>query len=96
MISIARKPNGAKKDSLINIEASGQFVVNSVNKWLIEPLVHCGASYPFGVDEMKTVGLTPLPSVHIKPFRVKESALQMECEVYKTVEVGDGSAGSVP
>jgi len=94
VFSVSRKPDGTKKDTLINIEETGQFVVNSSNAWFAEALVHTAATYPYGVDEMEKVGLTPIPSQKIKPPRVKEAAIQFECETYKTVEVGDGSAGS--
>ncbi len=94
MVSIARKSNGDKKDTLLNIEETEEFVINSANKWLIEELVHCAASYPYGVSEMEKAGLTSLPSEVVKPFRVKESAFQMECKLYNKMEIGDGSAGS--
>jgi flavin reductase (DIM6/NTAB) family NADH-FMN oxidoreductase RutF len=94
MVAITRKPNGDKKDTLINIESTRQFVVNSVNEWLVEPMNQCSASYPYGVNEMEKVGLTPLPSLRIRPARVKESAIHLECELYDTLEVGDGSEGS--
>jgi flavin reductase (DIM6/NTAB) family NADH-FMN oxidoreductase RutF len=94
MLSISRKEGGEKKDTLRNIEETKQFVVNSANEWLIEPLVHCAGAYPYGVDEMALVGLTPEPSTKVKPPRVKESAVQFECELYKSVEIGDGSPGS--
>jgi flavin reductase (DIM6/NTAB) family NADH-FMN oxidoreductase RutF len=94
MIAITRQADGNKKDTLRNIEATGQFVVNSVNEWIVEPMNQCSANYPYGVDEMQQVGLTPLPSVKVRPLRVKESAIQFECELYKTMEVGDGSEGS--
>jgi flavin reductase (DIM6/NTAB) family NADH-FMN oxidoreductase RutF len=93
-ISIARKPDGSKKDTLRNIEETKQFVVNSSHEWLAEPLVHCAATYPYGVDEMEKVGLTALQSLRVLPPRVAESALHYECELYKTVEVGDGGPGS--
>lgn len=94
MIAVSRKEDGSKKDTLRNIEETKQFVVNSANEWLIEPLVHCAGVYPYGVDEMNLVGLTPEPSVKVKPARVKESSFQMECALYKALEIGDGSAGS--
>jgi flavin reductase (DIM6/NTAB) family NADH-FMN oxidoreductase RutF len=81
MISITRKSTGDKKDTLRNIE-----MIGAVNQ--------CSAEYPYGVDEMRTVGLTPLPSQKIKPPRVGESSIHFECELYKTLEVGDGSEGS--
>jgi flavin reductase (DIM6/NTAB) family NADH-FMN oxidoreductase RutF len=46
------------------------------------------------VDEMTKVGLTPLASERVRPPRVAESAVHMECEMLKTVEVGDGGSGS--
>ncbi len=94
MISVSRNADGSKKDTLRNIEETGQFVVNSANEWLIEPLVHCAGAFPYGVDEMSLVGLTAEASTKVRPPRVKESAVQFECEVYKTVEIGDGGPGS--
>ncbi len=94
MIAITRKSHGEKKDTLRNIETTHQFVVNSVNEWMVEPMNQCSAEYPYGVNEMQTVGLTPLPSQKIQPPRVKESAIHLECELYDTLNVGDGSEGS--
>jgi flavin reductase (DIM6/NTAB) family NADH-FMN oxidoreductase RutF len=94
MFSVARRPDGSKKDTLRNIEATGEFVVNSANAWLIEPLVHTAGEFPHGTDEMALVGLTAAPSTTVKPPRVKEAAVQFECSLEKTVEIGDGSAGS--
>lgn len=93
-ISIVRKRGGAKKDTLRNIEDTGQFVVNSFNHWILEQAHQTSCEYDYGTDEMREAGLTPLASNRVRPFRVAESALQLECEVYKLVEVGDGSPGS--
>jgi flavin reductase (DIM6/NTAB) family NADH-FMN oxidoreductase RutF len=93
VFSVTRKRDGSKKDTLVNIEANRQFVVNLASEWMAEPMHHTSASYPYGVDEMQKVGLTPLPSVRIAPPRVFESPVQMECELHSTVEVGDGTAG---
>lgn len=94
MISITRKSGGDKKDTLKNIEATGEFVVNTVSEWLIEPVNQCSAEYPYGVSEMEKVGLTPEASLLVCPPRVKESPVQMECKLHKTLEVGDGNPGS--
>ncbi len=95
MISIARKSTGEKKDTLKNIEETGTFVVNCVSEWMVEPMNQASADYPYGVDEMAQVGLTAIPSVKVKASRVKEAAIQMECEVYRILEIGDGlSVGS--
>ena len=94
VFSVSRKPDGSKKDTLLNIEQTKQFVINSANMWLAEPLVQCGANYPHGVDEMQLSGLTAVAAERVKPARVKESAISMECELYQLVEIGDGSPGS--
>ncbi|MCB0351865.1 MAG: flavin reductase family protein [Bdellovibrionales bacterium] len=94
MISVGTPRPDFQKDTLRNIEATNEFVVNSANEWLIEPLVHSAGEFPYGVSEMSEVGLTPLDSVKVGPKRVKESAVQMECRLLKTVQIGDGSPGS--
>lgn len=93
-VSVTRRTNGEKKDTLKNIEATGELVINTVAEWMIEPVNHCSADYPHGVDEMQKVGLTPIASTQVKPPRVKESPVQLECRLRQLVEVGDGSAGS--
>jgi flavin reductase (DIM6/NTAB) family NADH-FMN oxidoreductase RutF len=94
MIAITRKKGGEKKDSLINIEANGEFVVQTVSESIASPMNQTSADYPYGVDEMKKVGLTPVPSVKIRPVRVQEALIHFECKLLKTVEVGDGGEGS--
>jgi flavin reductase (DIM6/NTAB) family NADH-FMN oxidoreductase RutF len=94
MVSITRRADGSKKDSLLNIEANGEFVVNTVAEWMIEPVNHCAAEYPYGTDEMEKVGLTPLLSEKVKPKRVKESPIHLECRVHKLIEIGEGAGGS--
>lgn len=93
-IAIARKRDGTRKDTLINIQQNRHFVVNSFNQWFVDKAHQAAADYPYGVDEMSVVGLTPAPSVRVKPPRVTEAAVQMECELYNSMEVGDGGAGS--
>jgi flavin reductase (DIM6/NTAB) family NADH-FMN oxidoreductase RutF len=95
VFSVARHKDGGKKDTLRNIEETGEFVVHTASSWLAEPLVHCGGEFPPEINEMELVGLTPIPSIKVKPSRVKESAVHFECKTYKLVEVGDGTAGSV-
>jgi flavin reductase (DIM6/NTAB) family NADH-FMN oxidoreductase RutF len=94
MFSCANTPSKEKKDTLRNIEERKEFVVNSANEWLIEPLVASAADYPYGVDEMREVGLTPVDSKIVAPPRVQEAAIQFECKLLQLVPVGDGSPGS--
>ena len=94
MIAITRKPDGNEKDTWRNIRETGQFVVNSVSEWIAEAANHCSAAYPYGVDEAERAGLTKLPSVKVRPPRIAESAVQMECELYGSMEIGPGGPGS--
>lgn len=94
MISVARKPDGTKKDTLLNIEETGEFVVNTSHEWMLDPLVLCGAEFPYGTDERLVSGFTAIPSQLVKPIRIKESSAQFECRLHQIVEIGSGGAGS--
>lgn len=93
-ISITQKRRGGKKDTWLNIEETGQFVVNLVTAPMAEAINQASAEYPYGVDEMHEVGLTPLASTRVKPPRVKESPIQMECAFFKSMTIGESSIGS--
>lgn len=94
-LSITRRSDGGRKDTLRNIEETGQLVVNLVSESMAEPMNQCSAEYPYGVDEMQKVGLTPLASLRVSPARVAESLIQFECEKLRIIELGDGRPGSV-
>ena len=97
MISVCSNDKGGIKDTLLNIEETGQFVVNIVSEWVTEAMNHCSAAYPHGVDEMEKVGLTALDSDCVLPKRVKECAVHFECQVCgDPVQVGErGAPGAV-
>jgi len=94
MFAVTYKSDGSKKDTLVNIERSREFVVNSVSEWMAAPMNHCAAEYPHGVSELEKVGLHAVPSEIVAPPRVKESPFQMECKLHTTVAVGPGGPGS--
>ncbi|MBY0449342.1 MAG: flavin reductase family protein [Cyanobacteria bacterium] len=95
MFSMARRgSDGAKKDTLINLENTGECVVNIVSEDIVQAMNQTSAEYPPEVSEFKAAGLTPVPSLSVKPPRVGESLVQMECRVLNLVPVGDGSIGS--
>ncbi|HEY9688044.1 MAG TPA: flavin reductase family protein [Coleofasciculaceae cyanobacterium] len=89
-----RGSDGAKKDTLLNIEETGEFVVNVVSEDVVRQMNQTAAEYPRGVDEFREVGLTPAASVVVQPPRVLESPLSMECKLQQIVPVGDGGLGS--
>lgn len=58
-----------------------EFVVSIMSDWFIEAANHTCGSFPPEVDEMALTGLTPAKSTIVSPPRVKESAVNMECQV---------------
>jgi len=81
---------GKPKDSLRNVEATGEFVVNSVHRSIAEEMNRTSASFPADVSEWDHSSFTPIPSDVVRPARVAESLIQLECRVYKVVHHGDG------
>jgi flavin reductase (DIM6/NTAB) family NADH-FMN oxidoreductase RutF len=82
------------EDTLRNVRETRQFVVNMVNELNAEKANLTSATYPFGVSEFEAVGLTPLESVVVRPPRVAESPIQLECELIQIVPVGEPQPGS--
>ena len=93
-ISAGRKGmKGSKKDTLKNIEESGEFVVNTVSYNITEKMVAASAEFPAEINEFKEAGLTEAACRMVKAPRVKESLISMECSLIKIVEVGPPAAG---
>ena len=82
-----RGSDGARKDTLRNIEAVKEFVVNIVSEEFAQRMNLCSAEFPPEIDEFQMSGLTPVPSDLVKPPRVKESRINMECRLVQIVEV---------
>jgi flavin reductase (DIM6/NTAB) family NADH-FMN oxidoreductase RutF len=78
---------GNAKDTLNNIRATRQFVVNIVSEEFVGKMNQCSAEYPPDADEFTESGLTPLKSDLVRPDRVSESQVQMECELLQIVDV---------
>lgn len=73
--------NNTNKDTLNNILANKQFVVNMVTEELTEQMNATAQSVHADVDEFELAGVTPIASQKIKPMRVKESPIHFECEL---------------
>lgn len=89
----SRHDNGQKKDTLLNVEATRQFVVNVVPESLAEQMNITATEYPHGISEFEKAGLTPAPSDRVTPPRLKESPVNFECELHDTLHVGADGAG---
>jgi len=93
-LSIDRKRDGQKKDTLRNIEEIQDFVINVVDEGLAEAMNQSSAEYPSDVDEFKEVHLTPLRGELVKSPRVAESPVNMECKLVQILDFGEISADS--
>ncbi len=80
---------GGRKDSLVNAEATGEFVVNLATWDLHEAMNASSANLPYGADEFEVAGLSKAPSRMVKPPRVAESPVALECRWFKSVELPD-------
>ncbi|RPD40381.1 flavin reductase family protein [Chitinophaga barathri] len=78
------------KHTLENIYATREVVINVVTYAMVQQASLSSCEFPKGVSEFEKSGFTPLPSDKIKPFRVKESPVQMECVVKDIIETGQG------
>ncbi|WIY25821.1 flavin reductase family protein [Parasedimentitalea psychrophila] len=85
ILGIQSRPDGTKKDTVVNIEEDGEFVVNMVDLSLSEAMIDCGVSYEPDVDEIATAGLTWVPAQQVRGGRIAESPCAMECKVVETI-----------
>ncbi len=91
-----RPQDDSAKDTLRNIEAVPEVVINIANYPMVQQMVLTSAAFSPAVDEFEKSGLTPLPSAAVRPPRVAESPAQLECKVRDIIRFGDkGGAGNL-
>ncbi len=83
--------DGEKKDTLRNVEAMGEFVVNICDDDRAEQMNLSSGEYPPAVDEFAVARLTAVPGVKVKAPRVLEAPINMECRLVRVVPVGPAS-----
>src|SRR5271168_3804306 len=74
-----------RKDTLRNVEETGEFVVNIVSDAIASQANATSAEVPPEVDEFELSGLTPIASEAVRPPRVAESPAQMECKLMQVI-----------
>ncbi|MGD0831479.1 MAG: flavin reductase family protein [Terracidiphilus sp.] len=84
-----------RKDTLRNVEETGEFVINVVSEAIAEAANATAAEVAFGVDEFALSGLTPVASEAVRPPRVAESPAQMECKLLQVIYTGHTSRSGV-
>lgn len=85
-----RVTNGTTKHTLENVQEIPEVVINIVNYAMVEQMSLSSTEYEKGVNEFIKSGLTPLPSKKIRPPRVAESPVALECSVEQVIPLGDG------
>ncbi len=89
-----RVADNTTKDTLHNIEETGEVVINVVNHAIVRQMAISSISFPTDVSEFEKSGLTPVASDLVKPYRIKESPVHMECKVSQIITLGnEGGAG---
>jgi flavin reductase (DIM6/NTAB) family NADH-FMN oxidoreductase RutF len=83
-----RGRDNTTKDTYENIKEVPEVVINAVTFEMAQRVSDASAEFPRGVNEFDEVGFTMEPSVLVRPFRVKESPVQMECRVIQVIETG--------
>lgn len=84
------------KDSVRNIEQTGEFVWNLVTRPLAEAMNQTCAAVPPEVSEFDLAGLTPLASRLVTPPRIAESPVSFECKLTQLVQLQDAQGNQVP
>jgi flavin reductase (DIM6/NTAB) family NADH-FMN oxidoreductase RutF len=82
------RDDGTPKDTPRNIRLNHEFVVNLVDEDIAERMNRCAASLPYGVSELEHAGFTAAPSRIVKPPRIAESPVSLECVEWGTLQIG--------
>ena len=84
------------KHTLNNVETTKEVVINTVSYDMVQQMSLSSSEYPEDVNEFEKAGLTMLDSHNVRPFRVGESPIQMECKVNEIIKLGqEGGAGNL-
>ncbi|HLX45308.1 MAG TPA: flavin reductase family protein [Bryobacteraceae bacterium] len=83
----SHEQDGGKKDTILNVEATGEFVYNMATWAQREQMNQTALVVAHGVDEMAAAGLEPLPSCLVRPPRVKGAPVHFECRLHQIVKL---------
>jgi len=91
-----RGRDNTTKHTFENVKVVPEVVINIVNYAIVQQCSLASTDYPEGTSEFEKTGLTPIASDLVKPARVKESPVQLECKVREVIELGnEGGAGNL-
>jgi flavin reductase (DIM6/NTAB) family NADH-FMN oxidoreductase RutF len=90
VFSPTTRRDGTKKDTLRNVEATGEFVLNAAVEALAEQVNLSSKELPPGASEVELTGLSLLPSLRVRVPRIAEAPVNVECVVRQILPVGEG------
>jgi len=89
-----RVVDNTTKDTLHNVQTTGECVINVVTHDIVRQMAVASVQFDTGINEFEKSGLTPIESDLVKPYRVKESPVNLECKIRDIITLGDqGGAG---
>lgn len=89
MIAVNRRPDGRIKDTAVNIERTGEFVVNITDEPLARAMHDSSGDFPPDIGEPSYLGLKLAPSRDIAPPRLADAPWAMECRTWQRINVKD-------
>lgn len=95
MIAIGNRPDGSPKDTVRNIRDTHEFVVNAVPRSLVQVMVDSSADYHPDVSEVDSLGLQTAPSRTVRPPRLADSPIHLECRLERVLPIGRGGNHSL-
>lgn len=91
-----RVRDNTTKHTLRNVQETGEVTINVVTYDMVQQMSLASCEYPDGVDEFEKAGFTAVASDRVRPFRVKESPVALECKMLQVLETGhEGGAGNL-
>lgn len=96
MFSANQNAKGQKKDTIVNIERTGEFAYNMATWDLRDKVLLTAMEVPPEVDEFELAGLEKEPAIKIKPCLVKESPVKFECVLHQLIRIpGNSPMGTI-
>ena len=87
MFAVNKRPDGRLKDTWLNIQRTGEFVVNLTDEPLARAMHDSSGDFPPNVGEPEYLGLKLAPSVDVKPPRLADAPWPMECKTWQVINV---------
>ncbi len=90
VVSVGMKPDGSYKDTRVNIEAHGEYVIHIAHQAIREPMIESSRTLPAEDSELEATGLGTVPFEGFSVPRLQDARLALACERLDIREIGNG------